>query len=79
MNEKLKSLRGQPVSLFVHTLSGASISIHGILIGGDLPGQPFGVAFENPVNPSFLGSIGFTANNIAEIELRSNQNIIILK
>lgn len=79
ISEQLNALRGQQVSAFCHTLSGAHCMVEGPLVGGDLPGRPFGVINYSTDQSRTQANISFTPEQVKSIEIRSNQNIIILK
>jgi hypothetical protein len=79
MKTKLDLIRGQQVTAFCSSLSGATLTIHGILIGGDLPGRPYGVICGETNSRYNNSSLSFTLDNIVSIELRRDQNIINLK
>ncbi len=79
MKAQLDALKFKVVTVFCQTLSGAHCMVEGILIGGELPGQPYGVVNEYNGETKSKANISFQVDNIASIEVRSNQNIIILK
>ena len=75
--KKIPELRGEMVSVFMISLHGASMHITGKLIGGDLPGEPFGVVHYNENNFQHV-NISFQINAVKSIQLTPNQNIINL-
>jgi hypothetical protein len=78
MKEKLDALRGQLVTVFVPTLSGATAVFTGALIGGDFPGPPFGIRGENMSDAHFRAVVGFKPENVRNIEVRGDATYIHL-
>ena len=79
MKTLLESLRGKTVSVFCQSISGASMHITGTLIGGDLPGRPYGVINNMNDQNRIIANISFEEKNVRGSQIRENQNILILE
>lgn len=72
--KKLESQKGKKVTVFCKTCD--HFQIVGILFGGDLPAQPYGVEVKGPDG---IASITIRPEDITSLQILPHQTIIDLK